>query len=87
MLAAQQRLAVVFDRDGALAPAELLQEVGDGRAVGERDALAVGRDGDAYFFAAAALAAAFFSALNARTLSRLAASTMSATDMNVPGLP
>lgn len=88
MLAAQQGLAVVFDGDRALAPSEVVQQIANGRAVGERGALPVGDDGDAQDrTAAAALAAAFFSALPARTLSSEARSTMSATDRNVPGLP
>lgn len=88
MLAAQQRFAVVFDGDGAAGELERDEQVDDAGPAGELDRVAVGRDGDqGYFFAAACLAAAFFSALKARTLPRLASSTMSATDRYVFGLP
>lgn len=80
MFAADQRVTVVFDGDGAPGPPEFVQQVGDGGAVRQRDVVAVGGDGDQGFGAAAAFAAAFFWALYARTLPRLASSTMSATD-------
>ncbi len=88
MLAAQQGLAVVFDGNRALTPAQLVQQIANSRSIGERGGLPVGDDGDAQDrMAAAALAAAFFSALPARTLPSEALSTMSATDRNVPGRP
>lgn len=89
MLAADQCFTVVFDRDGLIRPTCFVEQIGDRRAVVHRDRFAVGGDSDAqgYFFVAASLAAAFFSALPCRTLARLASSTMSATDRYVPGSP
>ncbi len=87
MFTADQRVAIVFDRDSAPSPAQFREEIDDGRALGQRDRRAVGGDGDQGFGAAAALAAAFFWALYARTLPRLAASTMSATDRKLPVCP
>lgn len=91
MLAADQRLTVVFNRDGLVRPTELGEQIGDGCAVFDGDGVVVDDDRDDaqrdYFFAAASLAAAFFSALPARTLMRLSSSTMSATERNVLGSP
>lgn len=82
MLAANERVAVVLDRDGLVRPACFDEQIGHRRPVMHGDRVAVRSDGDGqrYFFGAASLAAAFFSALPCRTFARLASSTMSATD-------
>ena len=64
MLAADERLAVVFHRNGSPRPSEVDEQVGHGRAVRQRDRRTVRGDGEAQDFAAVkALAAAFFCAL------------------------
>ncbi|MEY2398098.1 MAG: hypothetical protein QOJ00_1272 [Actinomycetota bacterium] len=64
MLAADQRVTVVLHGHGAAGPTELGQQVVDRGTVVESDGVAVGGDGDAQDFgAAAAFAAAFFWAL------------------------
>lgn len=80
MFAPDQSFAVVFNRDRSAGPAQPGEKVGDGRAQCQRNRFSVGGDGYQEFDAAASLAAAFFCALYARTLRRLAGSTMSATD-------
>lgn len=69
VLAADESVAVEFDRDRVLRPTEVREQVDDGRVAREDDRFAVGSDGDAQggvaqdFGVAANFAAAFFCVL------------------------